>query len=220
MLQLTSRDDAMLDWMNVVRLADVEAVRWALAGFQNYHGDGPVSVRRANHWIARMAELGYIDRTRPMYRDRQIVWPTYLASGRSAPRLFRQTMRHEIAVALVSGRYIAAGYAWARDSQPQSLQDHQADGVATRDSIVDLVEVELTPKKVARYRHILSRHGHRMESGGVSKVVYLCTPDAAATVSREADKFVFRDVRDRLVVASAFDLQGRWLDATGSAEVR
>ena len=98
MLQLTSRDEAMLDWMNVVRLADVQAIRWALSAYQDDH-EGPVSVRRANHWIARMAELGYLGRARPMYRDRQIVWPTHHASGRAAPRLFRQTMRHELAVA-------------------------------------------------------------------------------------------------------------------------
>ena len=65
MLQLTSRDEAMLDWMNVVRLADVDAIRWALSAHQDDH-DGPVSVRRANHWIARMAELGYLGRVRPV----------------------------------------------------------------------------------------------------------------------------------------------------------
>lgn len=87
MPQLTSRDEAMLDWMNVVWLADVDAIRWALSSFQDGH-DGPVSVRRANHWIARMADLGYLGRVRPVYRDRQIVWPTFQASGHSVPHLF------------------------------------------------------------------------------------------------------------------------------------
>src|ERR1700712_5449167 len=31
MMRLTDRDQAMLDWLTVVRIADLEAVRWALA---------------------------------------------------------------------------------------------------------------------------------------------------------------------------------------------
>ena len=45
MLQLTSRDEAILDRMNVMRLADVNAIRWALAGYQDDRGNVPVSVR-------------------------------------------------------------------------------------------------------------------------------------------------------------------------------
>jgi hypothetical protein len=213
MLQLTSRDEAMLDWMNVVRLADVDAIRWALSAYQDDHGGGPVSIRRANHWIARMAELGYLGRARPMYRDRQIVWPTHQATGRAAPRLFRQTMRHELAVAMVSGRYLAAGYAWARDRRPQSLQEHQTDGVATKSGACELIEVELTPKAAARYRSIHANHSDRLTTERVSKVIYLCTHTGAAVVAREADKYIFRDHRHDLVVLSIFDNQGRW---TGS----
>lgn len=211
MLQLTRRDDAMLEWLSVVRMADIDGVRWALAGLQDGEADKPVSVRRANQWIARMAAEGMLGRARPMYRDRQIVWPTHKATGQVAPTLFRQTMRHELAVAAVSARYLARGYSWSRDRRPQSMQDHQVDGVAIKGDIVELIEVELTAKKLARYKHIHNHHGQRMATGGVSRVVYLCTRDAARAVSREADKFIFRDQRHRLVTLPVFNQQGKWI---------
>lgn len=209
MLQLTSRDEAMLDWMNVVRLADVDAIRWALSAYQDHH-DGPVSVRRANHWIARMAELGYLGRTRPVYRDRQIVWPTYQASGRVAPRLFRQTMRHELAVAAASGRFLAAGFEWTRDRRPQSNLDHQTDGIATNSNEVRLIEVELTPKSTGRYRQILTRLARRLEKSDASRVLYLGTAEAVAVVRREADELLFREIRPRLTTHGVMDQFGRW----------
>ncbi|MBN9239929.1 MAG: hypothetical protein J0J03_09660 [Leifsonia sp.] len=207
MLQLTSRDEAMLDWMNVVRLADVDAIRWALSAYQEDH-DGPVSVRRANHWIARMAELGYLGRVRPVYRDRQIVWPTHQSSGRSRPRLFRQTMRHELAVASISARYLAAGYAWARDSRPGAISSHQADGVALLPNGHELVEVELTSKTAVRYSGIMRDHAGRLGRGDVLKVCYFTTEEVGRTVKREADQFLFRDVRPLLVVRPVLDLYG------------
>lgn len=210
MLQLTSRDEAMLDWMNVVRLADVDAIRWALSAYQDKH-DGPVSVRRANQWIARMAELGYLGRSRPMYRDRQVVWPTHQASGRTAPRLFRQTMRHELAVAAVSARYLAEGFRWERDRQRQEMGSHQADGIATRRDQVEVIEVELTTKRLALYKHIHSHHAARLADGTASRIVYLCTPDVARAVAREADRFVFRDQRAGIVTLPVMDPQGKWV---------
>ncbi|MCU1410510.1 MAG: hypothetical protein JWR04_1217 [Rhodoglobus sp.] len=210
MMQLTRRDEQMIEWLSVVRMADIDAIRWALSGLKNGHADDPVTVRRANQWIARMAEVGLVDRVRPMYRDRQIVWPTHLATGRAAPALFRQTMRHELAVAAVSARYLARGYRWSRDHIPQTVLDHQVDGVATKGDLVELIEVELTAKKIARYRLIHQHHGQRI-AGGVSRVVYLCTADVARTVSREADRFIFRDDRSRLITLTVFDQQGKWI---------
>lgn len=210
MLQLTSRDEAMLDWINVVRLADVDAIRWALSAYQVDH-DGPVSVRRANHWIARMAELGYLGRVRPVYRDRQIVWPTFQASGRSAPRLFRQTMRHELAVSAVAGRFLASGYEWKRD-RPQILSGtHQADGIARRSSATEIIEVELTSKSPARYATILGDLGRRLSADGECFVRYLCAEDAARAVAQQADRVVFREERRRLKVCSVFDVHGQLL---------
>jgi len=39
MVQLTKRDEAMLDWLSVVRMADQEAVRWALAALTDGHAN-------------------------------------------------------------------------------------------------------------------------------------------------------------------------------------
>ncbi len=214
-MQLTRRDEQMIDWLSVVRVADMDGIRWALGGF----GDSQrsVSVRRANQWVARMAEADLVGRVRPMYRDRQIVWPTRKATGRAAPALFRQTMRHELAVAAVSARYVARGYTWRRDARPQSLQDHQVDGVATRGGEVELIEVELTAKKLSRYRLIHSHHGARLADGRATKIVYFCTPDVAPVVAREADKFLFRTVREQLVTLPVLDQQGKWIaDLRGS----
>jgi hypothetical protein len=215
MLQLTSRDEAMLDWMNVVRLADVDAIRWALSAYRDDH-DGPVSVRRANYWIARMADLGYLGRMRPLYRDRQIVWPTHHSSGRSAPRLFRQTMRHDLAVSMVSARYLAVGFEWARDSQAHR---HQADGIARRGAHVEAIEVELTAKATARYGPILAHFARGLETGALTDVSYWATRDAARVVDCEADRLLFRDLRSRLTVQVVFDQQGR-LAGTSSGSNR
>lgn len=215
-MQLTARDERMIEWLRIVRMADLDGIRWALAGLKNGNANSEVSVRRANQWIARMAEVGLVDRIRPMYRDRQVVWPTHKATGQTAPILFRQTMRHELAVAAVSARYLARGYTWSRDRRPASIQEHQADGVAVKGNRVELIEVELTTKKLSRYRLIHAHHGQRL-AGEVSRVVYFCTKDVARVVSREADKFIFRGQRDSLVALPVLDAQGKWLPAQISA---
>jgi hypothetical protein len=212
MMQLTRRDEQMLDWLNVVRMADIGAIQWALAGLKHGSCEQPVTVRRANQWVARLAEAGLVDRVRPMYRDRQIVWPTSRATGRSGPILFRQTMRHELAVAAVSARYLARGFEWSRDRRPLSMNEHQADGFARKGADAELIEVELTAKKLSRYRTIHADHGRRLQHE-VSRVVYYCTPSVARVVSREADRFVFRDDRDRVECLPVFDEQGKWLDS-------
>jgi len=197
----------MLDWLSIVRLADVEAIRWALAGLKGGCTEQPVTIRRANQWIARMAETGLVDRVRPMYRDRQIVWPTRNATGRSAPKLFRQTMRHELAVATVAARYIARGFIWTRDGDTA----HQADGIATRAHEREAVEVELTVKKLARYKTIYGHFGQQLSKGELSRVSYFCTPEVGRLISREADRFVFRDQRPNVVTNSVLTDQGNWI---------
>jgi hypothetical protein len=209
--QITRRDEAMLAWLGVVKVADIDAIRWALAGLQDGAADTPVSYRRANQWIARLAEIGVIDRFRPIYKDRQIVWATHRASGQIPPSLFRQTLRHELAVATVSARYIARGFTWQRDRKPLSFHEHQADGVAIKGNVTELIEVELTAKNRGRYKPICASHSARMANEGVSRVVYLCVPAAARAVSREADKFIFRTERHRLVALPVFDGQGKWV---------
>lgn len=211
MVQLTKRDEAMLDWLSVVRMADQEAVRWALAALPDGHADQPVGVRRGNQWIARLVDEGLVQRAQPAFNDRSIIWATHHGIGRVAPNLYRQTTRHEIAVAAVSARYLARGYTWLRDRRPANLQDHQVDGVAVRGGIVELIEVELTPKSLGRYKGICNSHAARMTDGGVTRVIYLGTAEATRVVASQADKFIFRDQRPRFVTLSTFDVRGRWV---------
>ena len=208
MVQVTERDDAMMAWLDVVRMADTEAIRYALAGLAQ--AEAPVSVRRANQWVERMVELGWAMRTRPTFRDASIVWATTAGIGKAPPSLFRATTRHEVAVAAVSARYLFHGYGWARDRRPAGLADHQADGVATKGNVAELVEVELSAKRLERYKLIHESHAIRLAHDGFSRVAYLGTADALGAVMRQADRFMFRTERDRLVGVPVFDSRGIW----------
>lgn len=208
MVQVTSRDEAMIDWLDVVRLADMSALRWAL-GAQLGLGE-PIGLRKAQHWAARMEAVGMIGRDRPAFLDGSIVWATFQAIGKPAPNLFRQTTRHEIAVATVSARYLAQGFTWRRDRKPVGRRDHQADGVAERDGVVELVEVELTPKTWQRYQAICHNHTYRLVHEGVDRVAYFCTADADRAITRGADKYLVRTERPRLVSQHSFDARGHW----------
>ncbi|MBM7470528.1 hypothetical protein [Subtercola frigoramans] len=206
---MTERDEAMLEWLTVVRIADIEGVRWALGATSGR--DQPVTIRRANQWVTRLAKLGWVDRARPTFRDGSIIWATHQAIGKTPPNLFKQTTRHEVAVALVSARYLAAGYAWRRDRKPAGMLDHQVDGVAQKGDRVELVEVELTPKTWQRYKQICDNHVFRLDRENVARVAYFCTADAARIVDREADKFIFRTERHKLTAVTAFDVKGHWI---------
>jgi len=207
---ITGRDEQMLVWLSVVRVADMDALRFALAAFSR--AAEPVSLRRAQQWVARLRGVGLVDRARPALRDGSIVWATQQAIGKPAPKLLQQTTRHEVAVAAASARYLFHGWDWRRDRKATGLCDHQADGVAICGTEVRLVEVELTPKTLDRYNGICTSHAWRMANEGVTRVDYLCTDDAARTVSGEADKWIFRDDRARLVAHPAFDERGVWTD--------
>jgi hypothetical protein len=209
MIQFTNRDDAILRWLGEVRLADMEAIRFALAGLAGL--SEPLVLRKAQLWVARLSELGLVARARPAFREGSIVWATSKAVGRQAPNLLGQTTRHDIAVANVSARYLVRGFTWARDRRAVGYFDHEADGVATNGDQVELIEVELTPKAKARYKGICESHTDRILHEGVTRIVYACTSDAARTVSHEADRFVFRTERERLVSFTAFDKLGRWI---------
>ena len=210
MVRVTGRDEAMLEWLGVVRLADIEGIRWALSGLSEVESEGPLARRKAQLWVTRMARAGLIGRGRPTFSGGSVVWPTPQPGSR-APDLFRQTTRHEVTVAQTAGRFLTRGYRWGRDRRPVSLQDHQGDGVAVRDDgVVDLVEVELSPKTPLRYRGIFASHGDRLTRGGITRVVYLCTPEAGRVLLREADANLFRDVRPRVVVLPVFDARGQW----------
>ncbi|WP_156109779.1 hypothetical protein [Cryobacterium sp. MLB-32] len=187
----------------------MEALRWALGAHLDI--GRPVSLRNAQHWAARMESVGLVGRSRPTFRDGSIVWPTPQAAGKQPPNLFRQTTRHEVAVATVSARYVAQGFTWRRDRRPAGLLDHQVDGVAQRGRVVELVEVELTPKTWQRYKLICENHAFRLAHEGVTQISYFCTSDADRAITREADKFIFRTERQSLVSRHAFDPRGRWV---------
>ena len=95
----------------------------------------------------------------------------------------------------------------------QGCKMKRGDGIATRDGLVDLVEVELTPKTSRRYRVICNRHADRLSSGAISRVVYLGTVEATRAILREADRHLFRDLRPQLVAVPVFDDRALWTGA-------
>lgn len=130
---------------------------------------------------------------------------------RISPSLFRQTTRHEVAVATVSARYLAQGFTWRRDRQPSGRLEHQADGVATRGGIVELVEVELTPKSWRGCQKIVTNHAYCLVHEDVDRVAYFCTADAYRAITREADKQLVRSERPRVVSCPCLDARGLWI---------
>ena len=209
MPRLTERDEWLLDWFGVVRLSNMEGLRWAMAAANGW--TEPVVVRRAQLWCTRMEALGGVSRVRLFGAGGSLVWATSARTGRPAPNLLSQTTRHEVAVSVVSARYAAAGYEWARDRRAQHAADHQSDGIATGGEIVDAVEVELTPKRAPRLRGIFRAYQRRMEAGELTHVTYLCTPDAArATEEGLAEAAVASAVRERVRIRTVFDARGVW----------
>jgi hypothetical protein len=213
MVLVTTRDEQMIEWLKVVRVTDMESIRFALAAFAD--ATQPVTLRRAQQWVARLAELGLVEKQRLTLQDGSAIWATQRATGVRPLNLLGQTFRHEVAVASASARYLFDGWSWARDRKASSYHDHQADGIATRGDETELVEVELTPQATERYAPIVNSHSWRISREGVNRVVYLCTSDAARTVKREADKLLLRDDRSRIVTITAFDKRGTWIDESG-----
>ena len=213
MVLVTARDEEMVEWLRVVRVTDMESIRFALAAFAD--ATRPVSLRRAQQWAVRMMETDLVDRARLTLQDGSVVWATQKATGQRPPNLLGQTFRHEVAVASASARYLFNGWTWARDRKTSSYHDHQADGIATRGAEQELVEVELTPKAIERYGPICNSHAWRLTREGITNVVYLCTADATRMVAREAKRHLVAGDRDRLVAITAFDRRGTWIDTSG-----
>jgi hypothetical protein len=213
MVLVTARDEQMIEWLKAVRVADMESVRFVLAAFAD--ATRPVTLRRAQQWVARLVELGLVEKQRLTLQDGSAIWATRRATGMRPLNLLGQTFRHEVAVASTSARYLFNGWSWARDRKASSYHDHEADGIATRGDEIELVEVELTPKAIERYAPIVNSHSWRISREGVTRVVYLCTADATRTVRREADKLLFRDEKSLIVTITAFDKRGNWIDTSG-----
>jgi hypothetical protein len=204
---MTDRDEAMLDWLSVVRMADMSALRFALAGLSG--ASEPVSERRVRQWVARLVEMGLLERERISLKGDSIVWVARRWNGAKRPKLLGQMTRHELTVAAVSARYLTRGFSWERDRKPVSLFEHQTDGVVRGGEQVDFVEVELTAKTPARYQLIFQSHTFRLRESELARVVYLCTPVAARTVRREAARWMSAEVLPRLVVLDVIDARGR-----------
>jgi hypothetical protein len=209
MVQMTDRDWNMLEWLDTVGFADLQAIRWAMSGTAGRTDGEPVALRKAQRWMLRMHTIGVIRRGVPAFQSGAVMWATERASGRK-PNIYRQTARHELAVARVSAHYLSLGYEWKRDRPPTSSRDHQADGVATRGDEVVLVEVELTTKTKVRYGAIHNSNADRLQSGEATRVDYFCPPSVARMVAREADRMLIREIRNLLHFHSVLDGLGKW----------
>ena len=119
--------------------------------------------------------------------------------------------RHEVAVAAASGRHAAAGYAWQRDEKPAYAGGHQADGVALAADWVELIEVELTGKRMPRYVSIFQAFQRRFDFGEMSAVTYLCNAESARAV-RDALKTIpaGRAISPQVEVREVYDESGLW----------
>jgi hypothetical protein len=204
---VTSRDERVCEWLRIVRVTDVQAIRWVLGALNEI--DGPVSTRRAQTWVARMEVVGLIERANLGGPGGSIVWGTYEATGQGRPNVYRQTTRHEVAVAAVSARYINAGFAWRRDEKPQYVGGHQADGISLGYRTSELIEVELTAKRAPRYASIFAAYRNRLDYGEAGQIAYLCN-DSSGRAVREAltASAPGRAIAARVTVRVVFDLRG------------
>ena len=203
------RDEQMLTWFSIVRVANVQTVRWVLGALNGW--TSPVSSRQAQSWCLRMRTAGLIDTAQMGGPGGAVVWATYAGVRQAKPDLYRQTTRHEIAVAATSARYAAAGYGWQRDDKAPMTGGHQADGVALGVDWVELVEVELTAKRMPRYASIFAAYRHRLAAGDGTQITYLCTPDAARGVRAGLEGLpAGQAIASRVVVQEVFDQAGLW----------
>lgn len=205
------RDEQMMTWFQIVRIANVQSVRWVLGTLNGQRG--PVSVRRAQAWCARMETAGLVDRAQLGGPGGSLVWATYAGTGMGKPGLYRQTTRHEVAVAAASARYAAAGYAWQRDEKPTYAGGHQADGVAFVPRWRELIEVELTPKRLPRYVSIFQAFSRRFALGEMAAVTYLCNTESNRAVREALTSLpIGRAISDRVTVRDVYDRAGQWID--------
>lgn len=200
---LTERDEQMFEWFRIVRVSNVQSIRWVLGALNGW--DHPVSTRQAQTWCERMEVAGMVHRTNVGGPGGSVVWATWEATGAATPDPYRQTTRHEVAVSAASGRFAVAGYAWQRDPRPSSAGGHQADGVALGLTSVRLIEVELTAKRAPRYVSIFSAYRRRLSAGDADAVLYLCNPHAAKAVRTALHKPFARSIADRVAVHEVFE---------------
>lgn len=206
---VTRRDEQMIEWFSIVRVTNMQTIRWVLGALNG--ADGPVSLRQAQSWCTRMKSVGVVDVKQVGAPGGSVVWAASKATGQSKPDLLRQTTRHEIAVSAVSARYAVAGYAWQRDEKAPMTGGHQADGVALGVGWVELIEVELTAKRLPRYASIFGAYRLRLQAGDADQLTYLCTAAAARGVQVALETLpVGRSIADRVLLREVFDGAGVW----------
>lgn len=206
---LTERDESMVEWLSLVKITSMQGVRWMLGALNG--AGGPVSLRKAQSWCARMEVLELVERGRVSSVGGALVWPTHAASGRTPPSLLRQTTRHEVAVSVVAARYIAAGWSWDKDRPAvKSAGAHTADGIAFRGDAVELIEVELTGKRPLRMQQIFTAMNWRVAHEGITAVRYFSTATAGRAVSEAMRGPHAGGLGHVLSVHPVFDARGVW----------
>ncbi|AWF99811.1 hypothetical protein [Clavibacter michiganensis] len=209
MARLTRRDVALFDWFATVRIANMEALRWVLPAAAGR--DEPVTVRKAQHWCARMESLELVKREQLFQIGGAVVWPTATWASARQPHLLSQTTRHEVSVSIVAARYLAAGYEWFRDRPAKHKYEHQADGIARHGSTLDAVEVELTAKRQQRYGAIFRAFDVRLQKGEITHVTYFTNVAGGRGIQQAlSGSAVPASVRSRLRVVPVFDDRGHW----------
>ena len=113
---VTERDELALSWFGIVRISNMDTVRWLLGAVNGW--DRPGQIRQAQRWVTRMESAGKIRRATLGTPGGAVVWATSEVPGARKPNLFSQTTRHEIAVSAASARYAVAGFAWQEDERP------------------------------------------------------------------------------------------------------
>ncbi len=207
-VRLTERDAQVLEWFSIVRVTTMDGIRWVLGALNE--SSGPVSRNQAFVWVRRMQELGMVERSRvPPFRG-TMLWATPKAIKKRAPDLLRQTTRHELMVSVISARYLHANWSWNRDLT-RAATLHEADGVAYKSGVTDLVEVEMTGKRRTRYFEIFEDFFDRMKDDPTMRVVYLCTSDAGRVVRDALTKGVGVDIAPRTLVVDLFGRDGAWI---------
>jgi len=61
LVQLTDRDETILEWLRVVRMADLDANRWATGATSDDRRGDPVTLRNVQRRTHRMHEVGVED---------------------------------------------------------------------------------------------------------------------------------------------------------------
>lgn len=203
------RDEQMLEWFSIVRVANMQTVRWVLGALNGW--DRPVTSRQAQSWCARMRIAGMVDSARLGDGGGSAVWATHKAIGVAKPDLYRQTTRHELAVASASARFAAAGYAWRRDEKAPFVGGHQADGVAIAVDWVELIEVELTAKRLPRYASIFNAYRGRLNAGDASQITYIANASGARAVRHALQELpAGRAISGQVAIHEVFDRGGIW----------